>query len=68
MGKLHDLSCYSRDDAVVEFVELDKKGQRTVIPLWMEKNKDHIGWVKDEYERVKSGKLATTAADIPVVK
>ncbi|HYE18515.1 MAG TPA: NADH-quinone oxidoreductase subunit I [Tepidisphaeraceae bacterium] len=65
MGKLHDLSSYSRADAVVEFAELDKKGRRTPIPLWMERNKDTIGWVKEEYERVKSGTLATTAADIP---
>jgi hypothetical protein len=34
----------------------------------MERNKDRIGWVKDEYDRVKAGKLATTAADIPDVK
>jgi NADH-quinone oxidoreductase subunit I len=68
MGKLHDLSGYSRQDAVVEFAELDKVGQRTPIPLWMERNKDRIGWVKDEHDRVKAGKLATTAADIPPVK
>jgi NADH-quinone oxidoreductase subunit I len=65
MGKLHDLSSYSREDMVVEFTELDKKNQRTPIPLWMERNADHIPWVKEEYERVKAGKLATTAADIP---
>ncbi|MDB5298049.1 MAG: nuoI 2 [Phycisphaerales bacterium] len=68
MGKLHDLSCYTRDGAVVEFAELDKVGQRTPIPLWMERNKDSIGWVKDEHDRVKAGRLATTAADIPPVK
>ena len=68
MGKLHDLSSYSREDVVVEFAELDKKGQHTVIPLWMERNAERIPWVKEEYERVKSGKLATTAADIPAVK
>ncbi|HEY8665840.1 MAG TPA: NADH-quinone oxidoreductase subunit I [Tepidisphaeraceae bacterium] len=67
MGKLHDLSSYSREDMVVEFTELDKKGQRTPIPLWMERNAESIPWVKEEYERVKSGKLATTAADIPEV-
>ena len=65
MGKLHDLSGYTRDDAVVEFAELDKLNQRTPIPLWMERNKDRIGWVKDEHDRVRAGKLATTAADIP---
>ena len=68
MGKLHDLSSYTREDVVVEFTDLDKKGQRTPIPLWMERNADTIGWVKEEYDRVKGGKLATTAADIPDVK
>ena len=68
MGKNHDLSSYSREDVVVEFTELDKKGQRTPIPLWMERNAEKIPWVKEEYDRVKSGKLATTAADIPQVK
>jgi NADH-quinone oxidoreductase subunit I len=64
MGKLHDLSSYSRDDVVVEFAELDKRNLRTPIPLWMEKNKESIPWVKEEYERVKAGKLAPTAGDI----
>ena len=68
MGKLHDLSSYTREDVVVEFADLDKKGQRTPIPLWMERNAATIPWVKEEYERVKAGKLATTAADIPSVK
>jgi NADH-quinone oxidoreductase subunit I len=65
MGKLHDLSSYSRDDVVVDFAKLDKEGLRTPIPLWMERNEGKIGWVTAEYERVKAGKLATTAADIP---
>ncbi len=68
MGKLHDLSSFSREDVVVEFMDLDRKGQRTPIPLWMERNKDSMPWVKEEYDRVKSGKLATTAADIPQIK
>jgi len=68
MGKLHDLSSYSRAEAVVEFQDLDKKGQRTPIPLWMERNKETIPWVKEEYDRVKSGTLATTAGDIPEMK
>ena len=54
-----------REDVVVEFQDLDKKGQRTPIPLWMERNAERIPWVKEEYERVKGGKLATTAGDIP---
>jgi NADH-quinone oxidoreductase subunit I len=65
MGKLHDLSSYTREDVVVEFAELDKQNLRTPIPLWMERNAEKIPWVKDEYERVKAGKLATVAADIP---
>jgi hypothetical protein len=68
MGKLHDLSGYSREDVVVEFAELAKKNQRTPIPLWMERNADHIPWVKEEFDRVKAGTASTTAADIPVIK
>ena len=68
MGKLHDLSSYSREDVVVEFADLDKRGLRTPIPLWMERNSASIPWVKAEADRVKAGKLATTAADIPSVK
>ncbi|MGN6504702.1 MAG: NuoI/complex I 23 kDa subunit family protein [Tepidisphaeraceae bacterium] len=65
MGKLHDLSGYSRAEAVVEFAELDKKNQRTPIPLWMERNKDSIDWVKQEHARVSAGQLAGTGGDIP---
>ncbi len=65
MGKLHDLSSYSRREVVVEFMELDKKGLRTPIPLWMERNAGEIPWVKQELERVSAGKLATRAGDIP---
>lgn len=68
MGKLHDLSSYSREDVVVEFADLDKQGLRTPIPLWMDRNAEQIPWVKEEYERVKAGKLATNAADIPNIK
>jgi hypothetical protein len=67
MGKLHDLSSYSREDVVVEFAELDKRGMRTPLPLWMERNEDRIPWVKAEAERVRAGKLAPTAGDIPTV-
>jgi NADH-quinone oxidoreductase subunit I len=65
MGKLHDLSSYSREDVVVEFQELDKKGMRTPMPLWLERNAETIPWVKDEYDRVKAGTLAPKTADIP---
>jgi len=65
MGKLHDLSSYSRADVVVEFTELDKQGLRTPLPLWMQRNAQNIDWVAAEAQRVKAGQLATTAADIP---
>jgi NADH-quinone oxidoreductase subunit I len=65
MGKLHDLSSYSRKGAVVEFAELDKQGLHTPIPLWMERNAGKIPWVDAELKRVKSGTLATRDADIP---
>lgn len=65
MGKLHDLSSYSREQAVVEFTELDKQGLRTPIPLWMQKNHQKIPWVQEEYDRVKAGKLAENTSDIP---
>lgn len=65
MGKLHDLSSYSRRDAVIEFAELAKQGLHTPVPIWMERNAEKIPWVKAELDRVKSGQLATSAADIP---
>jgi NADH-quinone oxidoreductase subunit I len=65
MGKLHDLSAYSRAEAVIEFAELDKQGLRTPIPLWLERNRETIPWVKDEYNRVIAGKLAGNGGDIP---
>ncbi len=67
MGKNHDLSSYSRQDMVVEFAELDKKGLRTPIPLWMERNAATIPWVAKEKARLEKGELATRAADIPQV-
>ena len=65
MGKLHDLSGYSRRDVVVEFAELDKQGLHTPIPLWMDRNAEKIPWVKEELTRVKAGQLAVHAGDIP---
>lgn len=67
MGKNHDLSAYRREDMVVEFQELDKKGLRTPIPLWMDRNAEQIEWVAKERQRVLKGELATTEADIPSV-
>jgi len=68
MGKIHDLSSYSREDVVVEFVELNKQGLHTPIPLWMQRNAQRIPWVKDELVRVKSGVMAPPHADIPAAK
>lgn len=67
MGKNHDLSSYTRGDMVVEFTELDRKGLRTPIPLWVERNAATIPWVAKEKERLEKGILATTEADIPAV-
>lgn len=50
---------------VVEFHELDKKGLRTPIPLWVERNAPTIPWVGKEKERLEKGELATKEADIP---
>lgn len=65
MGKNHDLSAYSREDMIVEFTELDRKGLRTPMPLWIERNAGQIPWVAKEKERLERGELATTEADIP---
>lgn len=65
MGKLHDLSGYSRQDTIVEFTELAKKGLKTPQPLWMQRNAESIDWVGQEQRRVQAGDLATTAADLP---
>jgi NADH-quinone oxidoreductase subunit I len=67
MGKVHDLSAYTRHDMIVEFAELDKKGQRTPLPLWVERNAETIPWVASEKKRIEAGELATDAADIPEV-
>lgn len=65
MGKLHDLSGYTRDDVVIEFTELNKKGLHTPIPLWMDRNAAKVPWVREERDRITSGQLAPPTADIP---
>ncbi len=35
MGKLHDLSGYSRAGTLVDFVDLARRGRRTPEPIWM---------------------------------
>ena len=67
MGKLHDLSSYSREDVVVEFHKLHELGLRTPVPQWMDRNKEKYQWVKEETERVKAGTLSPRAWDIPAV-
>ncbi len=67
MGKLHDMSAYSREDMVVEFLELDQKHkQHTPLPLWMQKDK-LPDWAAAEKERILRGEIATTEADIDPV-
>src|SRR4051812_9524782 len=65
MGRLHDLSAYTREDAVVEFLELDKKNLRTPIPLWMQKEK-LPPWAADEKARIERGEVAPTVADADI--
>lgn len=65
MGKNHDLSSYSRADMIVEFAEIDKKGLRTPVPLWIERNHTKIPWVAAEKKRIEGGQLATKEANIP---
>ncbi len=36
MGSVHDISCYDRQGAVVEFTELAKQGLQTPQPFWMQ--------------------------------
>jgi len=64
MGKNHDLSSFSRDEMIVEFADIAKKGLRTPVALWMEKNAAKIPWVQSEKDRIERGELATTEADI----
>ncbi len=62
MGKLHDLSGYTREDTCVEFLDLDKKNLRTPIPLWMQK--DQIPeWAQLEKTRIEAGLLASPSGE-----
>lgn len=63
MGKVHDLSAFTREDMVVEFLELDKQNRRTPLPLWMQQEKLPV-WAQEEKDRISRGELATTAGDI----
>ena len=64
MGKTHDLSGYSREDMVVDFVALDKQGRHTPLPLWIKRNAGKLPWVAAEKARIEAGELAGSDADI----
>jgi hypothetical protein len=51
----------------VEFAEIDKKGLRTPIPLWVERNAPTIPWVAAEKKRMEAGEIATKEANIPQI-
>ncbi len=62
MGKLHDLSGYSRQDMVVEFTELARQGRRTPQPLWLERagqaqaaGRELPEWIRVLEEHYRSG-------------
>jgi len=61
MGKLHDLSSYTREDVVVEFQDLDKQGLRTPISALdgAQCGKYSVG--QGGIRSGEAGKLATTA-------
>lgn len=65
MGKLHDMSAFSREDMVVEFLELDKQNRRTPLPLFLQKENDELPeWAKLEKTRIEAGQLAGSEGDI----
>ena len=57
MGRLHDMSAYSRDEMVVEFLDLDKQNRRTPTPLWMEKG-NLPAWAEAEKQRIEKGEVS----------
>ena len=73
MGNLHDISCYDRKSAIVEFTELAKEGLRTPIPLWMRK-KRLPAWVaklKEEWlerARPNADEMFRATTEQPVAK
>ncbi len=73
MGNIHDLSGYSRREAVVEFAELAKRGLRTPMPVWMQ-NANLPAWAeqrKQEWlERAVAAKdeMARATTEQPVAK
>ncbi len=67
MGRLHDLSAFTREDVVVDFLQLDQKGLHTPIPLWMQKEK-LPEWAAAEKARIEKGELAGGGGDIKPVQ
>lgn len=63
MGRLHDMSGFSRQDTVVDFVKLNEKGLHTPIPLWMQRD-DLPEWAQAEKDRIQKGELAGGGGDI----
>lgn len=65
MGRVHDLSAYSREEMVVEFLDLDKKNLRTPVPLWMQKE-DLPAWAANEKARIERGEVAPQAREADI--
>jgi NADH-quinone oxidoreductase subunit I len=51
MGEVHDLSCYSRADCVVHFVDLARIGRQTPEPLWTSRPAAPT-WVQEQRVRL----------------
>jgi len=64
MGRIHDGSCYDRGDLVVDFVELSRRGRRTIEPIWLKKpgKREWAG----EIDRVWSDKLDERVRELMV--
>jgi len=73
MGNLHDISCYDRQSAVVEFTELAQEGLRTPLPVWMRK-KRLPAWAEKlkqewiETARPQAEEMANATTEQPVAK
>jgi len=75
MGDVHDISCYSRRDAVVEFTELAKQGLQTPQPLWVRSDRlpawaeaAKRRWIEqgqDRREQMLAAVVGTTGGEQP---
>lgn len=63
MGNIHDMSGYTREDMIVEFTELAKRGLQTPQPLWMQKERlpDWAAKRKKEWEEFANSNDKLTA-------